>query len=130
MPKCYKAIGLLLVLLLSATPGQAQNPPLPPADPTKLTTEQLFREIGTMKEIFGAKHDALLKVVEGFDANLKSAITDRNLRMVDADRLQAEINKGNTLRIEQQFSGIMLQFKERDTRSEEHTSELQSRQYL
>ena len=114
---------IVLALMLApwiANPGQAQNPPQSTTvpDPTKLTTEQLLREIATLEKIFNAKYDTLAKTIDGIAGSLNHHSLEDDRQITEQNKLQSEINKGRDLRIEQQFNSINLQFKERDVRTE------------
>jgi cation transport regulator ChaB len=88
-------------------------------DPTALTTQQLFREIGTAREIgetliYGINQNITTRI-DGMDKaiELLQTSTDRTPNMVSAsiERLQ-ELH-------EEKFESITTQFKERDTRTEQ-----------
>jgi cation transport regulator ChaB len=88
-------------------------------DPSALTTQQLFREIGTAREIgetliYGINQNITTRI-DGMDKaiELLQTSTDRTPNMVSAsiERLQ-ELH-------EEKFESIATQFKERDTRTEQ-----------
>jgi hypothetical protein len=88
-------------------------------DPSALTTQQLFREIGTAREIgetliYGINQNITTRI-DGMDKaiELLQTSTDRTPNMVSAsiERLQ-ELH-------EEKFESIATQFRERDTRTEQ-----------
>jgi hypothetical protein len=88
-------------------------------DPSALTTQQLFREIGTAREIgetliYGINQNITTRI-DGMDKaiELLQTSTDRTPNMVSAsiERLQ-ELH-------EEKFESIATQFMERDTRTEQ-----------
>jgi cation transport regulator ChaB len=99
-------------------PGLAHEPNNV-TDPSALTTQQLFREIGTVREIgetliYGINQNITTRI-DGMDKaiELLQTSTDRGPNMVTAsiERLQ-ELH-------EEKFESIATQFKERDTRTEQ-----------
>ncbi len=91
--------------------GRLQNDSLvstPRPDPTVLTTQQLFREIASVRDILETRQDG----------------TDRAIGLLEAafDRLPAVITAAvHVLQElhEEKFRSIEIQFKERDTRAEQ-----------
>jgi hypothetical protein len=91
-----------------ANPGDATEFKLPVPDPTTLTTDQLRREIGALREILQTRISAI-------DARMD--LIQQNL-----DRRHGDIiSEVAHLRIlhEEKFHSIAIQFSERDTRTEQ-----------
>lgn len=99
------------------------DPPL--VDPTLLTTQQIDREITSLRELFDAKfleldrmsnsrHMILVTRIDGMD---KAYV----LAKIDADRMPQLVDeKISSLREihEEKFASVQTQFKERDVRTE------------
>ena len=91
----------------------------PVPDPTKLTTEQLVREIAALREILETKATGSQDLFNMRVANVDKT-TDRILVLLD--RLPGYIDKevGNLRTLhDEKFDGVEKQFKERDTRIDE-----------
>lgn len=126
--------GLLAVMIAllsswaAAQQQQQQQPPVPPptlfpgqppqSDPTRLTSEQLFREIGTLEKSINSQLASIIKNADEFKANLTHFPTEVDQKLAQSSKLQEELVKGHVARIAEQFSGIKLQFDERDKRTE------------
>jgi len=130
-----QALFLILMLMLPASAAaQSGQPPVTPqqptslyqgqqslGDPTRLTTEQLFREIGTLEKSLNGQLSAIIKNADEFKANLTHFPTEIDQKIAQLEKLQTEVIKGNIARIGEQFAGIAIQFKERDVRGEQAT---------
>ena len=94
---------------------------VPVPDPTALTTDQLRREIGALREIITARLDGSERFVE----TLKETV-DHRQAVIDATALSlrelmmSEIGK-LALVTEEKFSGVSNQFIERDKRTDQLT---------
>lgn len=94
---------------------------VPVPDPTALTTDQLRREIGALREIITARLDGNERFVD----TLKEAVEHRQ-EAIDTSALalrelmMSEINK-LALVTEEKFSGVSNQFIERDKRTDQLT---------
>lgn len=122
-------VALLFVLLLPAVAfGQSAQPPIPqvapvalfqgpPAsDPTRLTSEQLFREVGTLEKSLNAQLAAIIKNADEFKANLTHFPTEVDQKIAQMEKLQTAVIRELATKDEERFIGIALQFKERDER--------------
>lgn len=87
----------------------------PVPDPTALTSQQLFRELGALRAIIETRLDGMDKALEVFQKDRDKSRADIEGRLQSVRELLSERFKG----IELQFEGIQLQFKERDTRVEQ-----------
>lgn len=87
---------------------------VPRPDPTLLTTQQLLREMGALREVIGLTEQALHARMEAMDKAivLLQTIIDRLPRMMEEkiDALQRVH--------EEKFKSIGTQFQERDTRTD------------
>src|ERR1035438_4580365 len=86
------------------------SPPVP--DPTILTTEQLLREVSTLREQFGREVADLKELTDIRHVGLDKALVLSNTNM-----LQQITHLG--LLCDEKFNTIAIQFKERDTRVEQ-----------
>jgi uncharacterized protein (UPF0335 family) len=87
---------------------------VPRPDPTKLTTEQLYREVAALKEVLLAQLECAVERVERLEKDLEarpSAVKEAIEHL--KDMLGARMNGMDTLR-EQKFNEVQMQFKERD----------------
>ena len=89
------------------------DPRRPDPDPTVLTTQQLWREVGALKELIETRLDAMDQALTVARDNYTRVPTDIDkaigpLRELFEARLQT---------IDQRFSGVAQQFQERDTRT-------------
>jgi hypothetical protein len=82
----------------------SSNIPVP--DPSLLTTDQLRRELGSLREIVEARIDAIDKATIVFHENLTRVHTDTDKQIFHLKELHDE-----------KFEGIEKQFTERDVRS-------------
>jgi hypothetical protein len=80
--------------------------PIP--DPTALTTQQLLRELGALRELIGARLDGMDRA-----ATVLSETVNRTPTVI-----QTEISHVREL-VDERFTSIALQFRERDTRTEQ-----------
>lgn len=94
-----------------------ESRPIP--DPTVLTTEQLLREIGNVREVTKGELDVLRERLRGID-------TATELLGESMNRVPSEVDKQiSHLREldEEKFRSIAVQFLERDTRSERESKD-------
>lgn len=77
-------------------------------DPSSLTTQQLWREIGALKELLGAQIEAVEKAIKVAHDDLVRVPTD----------VQKQVGNLRELH-EEKFRSIQVQFAERDVRSEQ-----------
>lgn len=80
----------------------------PQSDPTFLTTQQLLREMESLKDLVFTRLDAMDKAMELFNANITRVPTDTDKQISHLKELHDE-----------KFEGIEKQFKERDVRTEQ-----------
>lgn len=104
--------------------GQSTNVPVP--DPSLLTTQQLRESVDGLKELIGARLDAMdeatdlrLELFRAMPADVDARID--HLRDVTRERFALEDEKVSSLQAlhETKFLGIALQFHERDTRTDQ-----------
>ena len=98
---------------------------MPVPDPTKLTTEQLRRELATLREIIETRLDAMdrateLANVQAVDARKELAQVRGRLREETATEL-GQLRELLEARLDGMDRAIALQFAERDVRSEQET---------
>jgi hypothetical protein len=114
--------NLVLALALSwpglALAQQAAQTTSPSADPSRLTSEQLFREVANLKANIDQQLASIIKNAEEFKTNLVRFPTEVDQKITQMEALEAAIVKGETARMDGQFAGIALQFKERDVRTD------------
>jgi len=79
----------------------------PLSDPTFLTTQQLLREMESLKDLVFTRLDAMDKAMELFNANITRVPTDTDKQISHLKELHAE-----------KFGGVEKQFRERDIRAE------------
>jgi hypothetical protein len=79
---------------------------IPSPDPSLLTTDQLRRELSSLREIMEARLNAIDKATSLFEANLTRVPTDTDKQIFHLKELHDE-----------KFEGIEKQFTERDVRS-------------
>lgn len=89
-----------------ASPSRVDSRPTP--DPTVLTTQQLHREITSVREIIETRLSAMDKAIE-----LVRTVADRQPALIDMS-----VGKLRELH-EEKFHSIAIQFAERDTRTEQ-----------
>jgi hypothetical protein len=94
--------------------GNSQVTPRP--DPTKLTTDQLYREIAALKEIVFTRLDGMDRAlsVATDDLNRQPTAIDKAIDHLK-DMLGARMNGMDQLR-EQKFAEMKMQFREQDSR--------------
>jgi hypothetical protein len=91
--------------------------PIP--DPTLLTQQQIFREIGALRELVFTRLDAMDKAVELFKADLVRVPTDTDKQVSQLrDLHQEKLDSIRTL-MDEKFHSVATQFAERDVRVEE-----------
>jgi hypothetical protein len=78
----------------------------PVPDPTRLTTQQLLRELNSLKEVISTRLDAMDKAIELFNANMTRVPTDVDKQVGNLERLHNE-----------KFSSIEKQFSNLDSRN-------------
>jgi hypothetical protein len=91
---------------MSINPEGSDLKPVP--DPTVLTTQQLLRELGSVREIIETRLDAMDKAI-----SLIQAHSDKVPSLLDL-----AIEHLRTLH-EEKFRSVQIQFQERDTRTEQ-----------
>jgi cobalamin biosynthesis Mg chelatase CobN len=91
----------------------------PAPDPTELTTAALQREVSNLRELFGARLDAMDKAVELFTDNLTRVPTDTDKQIVQLRDLIMARMETITVMTQERFNSVEMQFKERDTRTEQ-----------
>jgi phage I-like protein len=103
---------------------------LPVPDPTKLTTDQLNREIGGLKEIIFTRLDGMDRAIVLFNENLNRIPSDTDnqtarLKELLEARSKAVDEKIAALREiqDEKFESIQMQFKERDVRTEQSSKD-------
>lgn len=99
---------------------------VPQPDPTILTTQQMLREVGVLKELTDAKVDGLDRVVEQRFNGMDRALT---LLQTKADKVPSEtdVAVGNLQHLhEARFDQIAIQFSERDVRASQTASDIKS----
>jgi hypothetical protein len=105
-------------------PGREDWTPRP--DPTLLTTQQLLREMASLREIFETRLDGMDKAADVLSETVNRTPTAiqtaiANLQDVYDERFrsvqQQLVDRGQT--VEQRFSSIAQQFSERDVRTEQ-----------
>ena len=94
--------------------GESQAVPRSGPDPTVLTTEQLLREIETVREWVQAQLAVRDQRLDGIDK--ATVVFNETLTRVPTD-VQNQVGHLKEL-ADEKFASIGLQFKERDTRSE------------
>lgn len=101
-----------------------------PADPTPLTTQQLFQAIGALEKLITTRLDGMDKAMELFNANITRVPTDTDKQISHLKALHEEMFQTTAVRLEgieqqicangvlnrEKFEGIQKQFDERDTR--------------
>jgi hypothetical protein len=101
---------------LTAVNTPANRTPVP--DPTVLTTAALGREINGLREILTARLDAMDKARDLFNQNHLLVVESvRGQIEAVANRIYETFRLGDALR-DEKFSGVALQFRERDARTE------------
>ena len=90
-------------------PARNEQPPIP--DPTILTTQQLLREVGNLRELLCTRIDAMEQAT---DLRIESW-RDMPEQMKDLVRQLSEVNA-------EKFASISQQFQERDVRGEQAAS--------
>jgi len=100
------------------------------ADPTPLTTQQLWREIGALKELIMSRLEAMDTAIVVAHEDLVRVPTDvqkqvGNLKDLHDEKFSGiiqEFSNRDALYAEK-FASIQVQFKERDTRAEQTTKD-------
>lgn len=87
--------------------------PIP--DPTLLTTRQLNREIGALKEVVFTRLDGMDKALEVFTSNLNRVPSDVDKQVSGLKQLIYE----RIERVEERFKSITIQFAEQEKRQEQ-----------
>ncbi len=106
---------------LSAGPSTGEWMPVP--DPTRLTTEQLRREVATLREIIETRLDGMDRATEV--ANSQAAVLRAQIEQIRGrlrDETATEVGQLRELleaRLDGTDRAIALQFAERDVRSEQ-----------
>ena len=101
-----------------------------PIDPTRLTTEQLYREIAALKEMVFTRLDGMDKAVSLFkdDITRVPTVLDKEIehlkekvmeRFDQSDKRFDGVMRQSVELVNEKFSGVQTQFKERDTRVEQ-----------
>jgi hypothetical protein len=87
----------------------------PTPDPTELTTQQLAVAIESLKELFEQRVSGIEKAVEVAHDNLVRVPTETDKSIQHL----REVFEERSLTTNEKFSGVQVQFKERDTRVEQ-----------
>ena len=82
----------------------------PDPDPTVLTTQQLQREVGLLREVIDTRLDAMDKAI-----TLLQAYTDKSPSIAVVDESVRQLEKLHS----EKFKSVAQQFLERDTRTEQ-----------
>ena len=108
---------------------------LPRPDPTRLTTDQLRREMSALREILTARLDGMDRattllsetvnrtptVIQTEIAHVRELVDERfrtaDRRFVEADLRYQQRFDERDLRFKEEFGGVQLQFQERDVRT-------------
>lgn len=96
------------------------NPPgdiLPRPDPTRLTTDQLRRELASLREILTARIDAMDRATELLSETVNRTPTVIQTEISHVRELIQEKLSSLGGRAEEKFNSIDLQFAERDVRT-------------
>jgi hypothetical protein len=91
---------------------------LPRPDPTRLTTDQLRRELSALREILTARLDAMDTATELLSATVNRTPTVIQIEISHVRELMSEKLASLGGSAEERFRSIGLQFAERDTRTE------------
>ena len=98
----------------------------PNPDPTTLTTQQLLREMGLLKELLVAKFEEAVRQVatmrEIIETRLDASDKALSLLKSETDKIPNSVDqKLGAVKeiIEEKFTSVALQFKERDVRTEQ-----------
>jgi hypothetical protein len=134
MMSVSKAIALLLALLTpgfalaqnaSTAPTGNYNPAyqVPISDPSRLTSEQLFREIGQQEKNFGQQIQAIslqiaaiIKAADEARGGLGKMSSEFDKKLEQLGKLQAALSLVQATRFDERFVSVGLQFRERDER--------------
>jgi isoleucyl-tRNA synthetase len=118
-----KVSGMVILpqflLLVSIANGQVAQMPVPMADPTPLTSAQLFRESAQLEKNMNVQLDAIRKEATEFKESLTHFPTDIDQKMTQMEKLQAQITKALETKFDEKLIGVALQFKERDVRTDQ-----------
>jgi hypothetical protein len=117
---------------MTTQPSRGDTRPVP--DPTVLTTQQLYREITSLKEVISTRLDGMDRAIVvlqatanrsptpgEIDLDLESfkSLVDEKFRTVH-EKFEGILTQAaeRFKTVDERFGGVALQFKERDTRSE------------
>ena len=99
-------------------PGK--NDWIPRPDPSKLTTEQLYREIASLKEVIFTRLDGADQALELSTSHLRDhpGLIEKAVQHLE-DKLGARMNGMDAIRNEK-FAGIQMQFQAARDAAEQH----------
>ena len=95
-------------------------------DPTALTTQLVWREIGSLKELVMARMDAMQTAIDVAHADLVRVPTDVQKQVGNLKELHEEKIKGLLDVHEEKFKSIQTQFRERDIRADQTAKDAKS----
>jgi hypothetical protein len=102
----------------------------PNPDPTALTTEQTNKSIAALEKLFEAKLIALKDVMETrLGAMDKAVILLQSANSQTPEKISDAVSQLREIH-EEKFSSVAVQFKERDTRSEQTAKDAKSNSKL
>ena len=94
----------------------------PDPDPTVLTTAQLFRTVGDLKQIIFIRLDAMDKAMTLFNENMTrvpTAVDKQVAQLAELVAAKIDVIRQTFMTVEEKFASIGTQFKERDVRVEQ-----------
>lgn len=110
---------------MTTTPTRGDTRPVP--DPTVLTTQQLYREIAALRELFTTRFEGYDRAISILQTTTSRSPTPgeldldlKNFRQLVNEKFDGIVAQaGERFKtVEERFIGVDLRFKERDTRSE------------
>jgi hypothetical protein len=107
-------LWLIVVLLLLPLPLLAQTGTGP--DPSLLTTQQLQRENAALKELIFSKLDAITSRLDAADKAVQLLHEDVTRVPTDVDKAVSHLRELVFQKLDTNYDGVQLQFKERDIR--------------
>lgn len=111
-------ITALAQTLPAPTPPTALFQGGPQADPSRLTTEQIYRAVGDLEKSINNQLASIVKNADEFKANLTHFPTEVDQKIAEMQKLQTVVTAAESAKNDERFRGIATQLKERDVRTE------------
>jgi hypothetical protein len=117
--RLFAGITFSVSVAIYSTLALAQNttnPAISITDPTFLTTQQLLRENTALKELIFSKLDSITTRLDAMDKAVQLLHTDVTHVPTDVDKQVGNLKELVFQKLQIDYDGVQLQFKERDTR--------------